>query len=75
MVVGLDEKMSDIEKRITKLEEDDLSTVAFRSVNETIGSEDNSKEEKAGRHGWWQLRPPFFLQTQLDPSSAELSPL
>ena len=38
--------MSDIEKRITKLEEDDLSTVAFRSVNDTIGSEDNSKEEK-----------------------------
>ena len=38
--------MSDVEKRITKLEEDDLSTVAFRSVNETIGSEDNSKEEK-----------------------------
>ena len=46
LVVGLDEKMSDIEKRIAKLEEDDVSTVAFRSINETIVSEDNSKEEK-----------------------------
>ena len=46
LVVGLDEKVSDIEKRIAKLEEDDVSTVAFRSVNETIVSEDNSKEEK-----------------------------
>ena len=46
LVVGLDEKTNDIEKRIAKLEEDDVSTVAFRSANETIGSEDNSKEEK-----------------------------
>ena len=46
LVVGLDEKMSDIEKRIAKLEEDDVSTVAFRSISETIVSEDNSKEEK-----------------------------
>ena len=31
---------------MTKLEEDDMSTAAFRSVNETVISDDNSKEEK-----------------------------
>ena len=46
LVVGLDDKMNEIESRIAKLEEDDVSTVAFRSINETAVSEDNSKEEK-----------------------------
>ena len=35
-----------VDRRMTKLEEDDMSTVAFRSVNETVISEDNSKKEK-----------------------------
>ena len=46
LVVGLDDKMNEIESRIAKLEEDDVSTVALRSINETAVSEDSSKEEK-----------------------------
>ena len=46
LVVGLDDKMNEIESRIAKLEQDDVSTVVLRSVNETAVSEDNSKEEK-----------------------------
>ncbi len=48
LVVGLDGKIDDIDRRMTKLEEDDMSTVGFRSVNETVISKDNSssKEEK-----------------------------
>ena len=45
LVVGLDDKMNEIESR-AKLEQDDVSTVVLRSVNETAVSEDNSKEEK-----------------------------
>ena len=53
LVMGLDWKINDIYDNMTSidgwpnyLEEDDMSTVAFRSVNETVISEDNSKEEK-----------------------------
>lgn len=39
LVVGLDDKMNEIESRIAKLEQDDVSTVVLRSVNETAVSE------------------------------------
>ena len=45
LIQGLDSKMNDIESRVRKIESDDMCTVAFRSINEAIASEDGSKEE------------------------------
>ena len=46
IVTGLDTKMSSIENRVQKLEEDDTTAIAYRSVNETVASEDSNDAEK-----------------------------
>ena len=46
IAIGLDAKVSNVENRVKKLEEDDVSTIAFRGVNEAIASEDSDNAEK-----------------------------
>ena len=41
----MDVKINGMESRISRLESDDVSTAFFRSVNESVISEDGSEEE------------------------------
>ena len=38
--------MNSVENRVQKIEEDDAATIAYRSINEAVASEDSNNAEK-----------------------------